>query len=96
VEPSIPPQHEQGPYHGHFVIRPGVEQAQVNVTDPDGAVVAVADLPVDVVGVAGWDWGLHKLGWHRTSDWRPESLGSVCSVARITPEGTRLPSDLRR
>jgi hypothetical protein len=85
VEPGIPPQDEQA-HRGHFVIRPGREHAQVNVTDSDGAVVAFADLPPDVVGTAGWDYGLHKLGWHRTSDWRPNQLGSTCNVVRITPE----------
>jgi hypothetical protein len=86
VEPSIAPDEPAAEYRGHFVIRPGLPHAQVNVTDPGGAVVAFADLPTDVVGVAGWDWGLHRLGWSRTSDWRPNQLGSTCNVARITRE----------
>jgi hypothetical protein len=50
--------------------------------------VAFADLPTDVVCTAGWVYGLHKLGWSRISEWRPEPLGSVCNVARITPESS--------
>ena len=86
VEPSIPSQDDQAHYRGHFVIRPGLPNPQVNVTDPTGAVLTFADLPADVVGTAGWDYGLHKLGWSRTSDWRPDNLGSVCNVTRITRE----------
>jgi hypothetical protein len=83
---SIAPDEPAAGYRGHFVIRPGLPHAQVNVTDPGGAIVAFADLPTDVVGTAGWDWGLHRF-WSRTSDWRPNDLGSTCNVARITPEG---------
>jgi hypothetical protein len=86
VETSIPPPAEQAHYRGHFVIRPGLPHAQVNVTDPGGAIVAFADLPTDVVGTAGWDWGLHKLGWHARPTGDPNQLGSTCDVQRITPE----------
>jgi hypothetical protein len=84
VEPNLPT------YTARLSFVVGQDENRLLVLDEHGERAAEINwrpTSYDMPGPSDWDWRLHKLGYSRSSQWRPDSdvgIGFTCHVERIT------------
>jgi hypothetical protein len=69
-----------------LTIPAGLDETRLAVVDDTSFIAETTWRPSDNYqpGPATWDWALYRLGYDRTSPWRPDQAGFSCTVQHIT------------